>query len=235
MHPTVKAARIAGAIYLLEVLVGPFSLIYVPTALIVSGNAAATAANILSHETMFRLAILADLFSGVISIFLMLALYRLFKDVDQNQAVLMVILGGVTVAPIFFLNALNWIAALALVHGGGFLAVFTTPQQYALAMFFIHLHCQGNIVNEVFWGLWLFPFGLLVMKSGFLPRFLGIWLLLDGFAYLVLSVVGILAPQYYNIVFTFAQPALFGELAIMLFLVIKGANVPPLTASAATA
>jgi len=234
MHPTVKAARIAGAIYLLEVLSGPFGLIYVPSVLIVTGNAAATAANILAHETMFRFAILADLWSGVVSIFLMLALYRLLKGVDQYQAVLMVILGGLMVAPIFFFNSLNWIAALALVHGGGFLTQFTTPQLDALAMLFLRLHSQGNVVNEVFWGLWLFPFGLLVMKSGFLPRLLGIWLLIDGFAYVVLSVVGILAPQYQNTAFLFAQPALFAELAIMLYLVIKGANVPPLTAAAAT-
>jgi len=232
MHPTVKAARVAGAIYLTEVLSGPFSLIYVPSVLLASGNAAATAANILAHETMFRLAILADLFSGVISIFLVLALYRLLKDVDQYLAALMVILGGVTVAPIFFLNALNWIAALVLVHGADFLAAFNTPQQYALAMLFLRLHGQGNVVNGVFWGLWLFPFGLLVIKSGFLPRFLGFWLLIDGFAYLVFSVVGILAPQYHNIVFLIAQPALFGEIAIMLYLLIKGANVPPLTAAA---
>jgi hypothetical protein len=232
MHPTVKAARVAGAIYLLEVLSGPFSLIYVPSALVVSGNAAATAANILSHETMFRFAILADLFSGVVSIFLVLALYRLLKDVDQYQAALMVILGGVTVAPIFFLNALNWIAALALVHGGGFLGAFNTSQQYALAMLFLRLHSQGNVVNGVFWGLWLFPFGLLVMKSGFLPRFLGIWLLIDGCAYVVLSVVGILTPQYRDITFLIAQPALFAEIAMMLFLLIRGANVPPSTAAA---
>jgi Domain of unknown function (DUF4386) len=231
MHPTVKAARVAGWIYLLWVLSGPFSLIYVPSKLIVTGNAAVTASNILAHETMFRFAILADLWSGVVSIFVVLALYRLLKDVDQYQAVLMVILGGVTVAPIFFLNSLNWIAALTLVHGGGFLTEFTTSQLNALAMLFLRLHSQGNVVNGFFWGLWLLPFGLLVMKSGFIPRWLGIWLLIDGFAYLVLSFVGILASQYLDIVFLYAQPAFFGELAIMLFLVIKGANVPPLTAA----
>ena len=235
MHPTVKAARIAGAIYLLEVVSGPFSLIYVPSVLIVSGNAAATAANIVAHETLFRLAIFGDLFNGVVSIFLMLALYRLLKDVDRDQAVLMVILGGVTVAPIFFLNALNWIAALVLVRGGGFLAAFTTPQLNALAMLFLRLHSQGNVVNGVFWGLWLFPFGLLVMKSGFLPRILGAWLLIDGFAYLALSVVGILAPQYYDRAFLIGQPAFFGEIAILLFLLIRGANVRRLTSAATTA
>jgi hypothetical protein len=225
MHPTVRAARIAGAIYLLEVFTGPFSLIYVPNVLIVSGNAAATAANILAHETMFRFAILADLFSGVISIFLVLALYRLFKDVDHYQAVLMVILGGVAVAPVFFINALNWIAALMLVHGGGSLTAFTTPQLNALATLFLRLHSQGNVVNGMFWGLWLLPFGSLVIKSGFIPRFFGYWLLIDGLAYVAITIIGILAPRYHETAFLIAQPALFGELAIVLFLVIRGANV----------
>ncbi len=173
MHSTVKAARVAGAIYLLEVVSGPFGLIYVPNAIMVSGNAAATAANILAHETMFRLAILSDLYSGVVSIFLVLALYRLFKDVDQYQAVLMVILGGVAVAPIFFMNSLNWIAALMLVHGAGAPA-FTIAQQDALAMLFVRLHGQGNLVNGLFWGLWLLAVRPAGDKVGLHPAALGL-------------------------------------------------------------
>jgi hypothetical protein len=225
MHPIVKAARIAGAIYLTEVFVGPFSLIYVPSLLYVSGNAAATAANIRAHELLLRLAILGDLLGGVISIFLVFALYRLFEDVDRRQAALMVVLGGVAVAPIFFLNALNWIAALMLAQGGDVLTAFSAPQLDALAVLFMRLHGQGNIVNGFFWGLWLFPFGRLVMRSGFLPRFLGVWLLVEGVAYLAFSLLGILAPQYRDIAFLIGQPAFFGEIAIMLYLLIKGANV----------
>ena len=93
-------------------------------------------------------------------------------------------------------------------------------------MFFLHLHGQGNVINGVFWGLWLLPFGLLVIKSGFIPRFIGYWLLIDGLAYVVLSVIGIMAPQYHERAFLIAQPALFGELVIMLFLLIRGANSP---------
>ena len=82
---------------------------------------------------------------------------------------------------------------------------------------------------------WLFPFGLLVLKSGFIPRFLGYWLLLDGFAYLVLSTVNTLAPQYYDTAFLFAQPALFAEIAIVLYLLVWGAHMPPQTTTSATA
>ena len=229
MNPTVKAARIAGAIYLLEVISGPFGLIYVPSTIVASGNAAATAANILAHETMFRFAILSDLYSGVVSIFLALALYDVFKDVDRYQAVLMVILGGVMIASLFCLNSLNWIAALLLVHGA-VAPAFTLAQQDALAYLFVRLHGQGNVVNGLFWGLWLLPFGMLVIRSGFIPRLLGYWLLLDGLAYVALTVIGVLAPQYHDTAFLVAQPALFGELAIVLFLLIRGANVSRATA-----
>lgn len=225
MHPTIKAARIAGAIYLSDILIGPFNLIYVPRALVVNGDGAATAAKILSHETIFRLAILADLFVGVASICLVLALYRLFKDVDRFQSAAMVILGGVIIAPIFFVNSLSWIAALTLVHGAGYLSAFTTQQQQALAMLFLHLHGQGNIVNSVFFGLWLFPFGALVVRSGFIPRFLGYWLILEGVVYVAFAVVSIVAPDYGDAIFTYGQPAFFAEIATMLFLLIKGANV----------
>jgi hypothetical protein len=232
MHPIDKAARVAGALYLLAILVGPFSLIYIPTVLFVSGDATATAHNILTHEMLFRVGIVGDLLAGVSILFLTLALYQLLKGVDRSYAVLMVILGGLMVTPIFFLNALNWVAALLLVHGADFLAAFTQSQRYSLAMLFIRLHSQGNVVNELFWGLWLFPFGTLVVRSRFLPRLLGIWLIVGGVGYLALSLAGLLFPQYEDIVFTVVQPAFLGELAIMLWLLIKGANVRALAASA---
>jgi hypothetical protein len=232
MHTTVKAARIAGAIYLCEIVVGPFNLVYIPRALVVSGDATATAAKILAHQTMFELAILSDLFAGVASICLVLALYRLFEDVDRFQAAAMVIFGGLTIAPIFFLNSLNWIAALTLVRGGSYLSAFTTQQQQSLAMLFLHLHGQGNLVDSVFWGLWLFPLGSLVVKSRFIPRFLGYWLILEGFVYVAFAIVSIVAPDYGDAIFIYGQPVFFAEIAIMLFLLIKGANVPRVSVTA---
>jgi hypothetical protein len=225
MDPTDKAARIAGAVYLSMVVTGPFSLIYVPTKLIVRGDALATANNILSHETMFRLGILADLFSSVIFICLGIALYRLLSGVNKTWARLMVGLILVSAA-VGFLNVLNNVAALTLFRGVDFLAVFDKPQRDALGMLFLHLHSEGISMNELFWGLWLFPFGLLVFRSGFLPRIIGLWLMLNCFAYVVLSLTALFFPSYYNRAFVISQPALFGELAIMLWLLIKGAKAP---------
>lgn len=231
MHPTDKAARIAGAVYLSMVLTAPFSLIYVPSKLIVRGNAAATADNILSHETMFRLSIMGDLVGQVIFICLAIALYRLLRDVNKTWAWLMVSFVLVSAA-VGFLNTLNNVAALILFRGGEFLTVFDAAQREALGMLFIRLHSQGQFIDEIFWGLWLFPFGLLVFRSGFLPRFLGIWLIIACFAWIALSITAQFFPTHYSAAFAWLQPAFFAEMAIMLWLLIRGANVKALPAQA---
>src|SRR5437773_5924057 len=225
MHPLKKAARIAGAIYLSMVVTGPFSLIYVPSKLIVHGNAAATSDNILAHETMFRLSILADLVGQVIFICLAIALYRLLSGVNKTWAGLMVAFVLVSAA-VGFLNTLNDIAALTLFRGADFLAVFDKPQRDALGMLFIRLHTQGIFIDDMFWALSLSPFGLLVFSSRFLPRFIGGWLMVNCFGYVILSVIALFLPTYYGAAFNWSQPVLFGELAIMLWLLIKGAKVP---------
>ena len=224
MHPTDKAARIAGAIYLTMVFTAPFSMLYVPSKLIVRGNAAATADNILAHETMFRLSIFGDLIGHVIFICLGIALYRLLSNVNKTWAALMVAFVLVSAA-VGFLNTLNNIAALILFRGGEFLSVFDKQQRDALAMFFLRLHGQGISIDEIFWGVWLFPFGLLVFRSGFLPRWIGVWLMINCFGYVFLSVIGFFFPAYNDKAFLYLQPVLFGELAIMLWLLIKGAKV----------
>src|ERR1700688_2937788 len=224
MTSTSRNARIAGFLYLLLVIVGPLRLMYIPSKLFVHGNAPATAANIAAPGTLFRLGIAGDLFCGTIVIFLTLALYRLFKGVDQNLAVLMVILGGLLPAAIDFFNVLNDAAALILVRGTDFLSVFDKPQRDALAMLFLRLHHEEIVAAEIFWGLWLFPLGSLVYRSRFLPRFLGVWLIINGFAYLAMSFTGLLLPQYEDMVGNIAFPALLGEMAFLLWLLIKGAK-----------
>jgi hypothetical protein len=231
MNSTKNAGRFAGLLYLLVSIPGAFALIYVPSKLIVHGNATATANNVAASETLFRLGIAGELIGQAGFIFVALALYDLLKGVNQRHASLMVTLIVVSI-PIAFLNELNAIAALVLVRGADFLSIFEKPQRDALAMLFLNLHSHGFGVAEIFWGLWLFPLGLLVYRSRFLPRFLGVWLAIGGFAYVILSLTGVLFPQYQDKVFIISQPALFGELAFMLWLVIKGAKPPALDATA---
>jgi hypothetical protein len=231
MHPTAKAARIAGVIYLSLVLVAPFSMLYVPGKLIVHGNAAASADNILAHETMFRLSIFGDLIGHVIFICLGIALYRLLNSVNKTWALLMVAFVLVSAA-VGFLNTLNNIAAVILFRGGEFLSVLDKSQRDALAMLFLRLHSQGEFMNEIFWGVWLFPFGLLVFRSGFLPRILGIWLIIACFAWVALSMTAQFFPTNYSAAFGWLQPAFFAEMAIMLYFLIRGANVKALPAEA---
>lgn len=223
MHQTVKAARVAGLLYVIVGALGAFSLMYVPRTLIVPGNAAATAARISAAENLFRLGIVSGLVSSVVFIFLARTLCRLLEGVNKAYATLMVILVSVSVA-VGFANTVNSLAALELFRGADYLSVLDKPQRDALGFLFLRLSGQGDVANEIFWGLWLFPFGALVIKSGFLPRVLGILLLVNGAAYVVVSLTSLLVPAYESVVFSVATPALLGEVWIMLWLVIRGAS-----------
>ena len=228
MSSSHNPGRVAGLWYLLLIAIGPLFLVYIPDKLYVKGNAAATVSNIAAHEGLFRFGILAELVGGVILIFLVLAFYRLFKGVDPYLAVLVVILGGVMPAVVYFVNVVNDLGALMAARDTDFLSVFDKPQRDALAMVFLRLHTYQIDASLVLAGAWLFPLATLVYRSRFLPRFLGIWLAIGGLGWLILSFTAILAPEYQDKVFIIAQPAFFGEIALMLWLVIKGAKPPVL-------
>jgi Domain of unknown function (DUF4386) len=223
MSPARNPGRVVGFWYLLLVLLGPLRLIYIPNKLFVHDNAAATASNIAAHQWLFRFGMLSDLAGAVVLIFLVLAFYRLFKGVDKQLALLLVIFGGVMPALINLVNVVSDAGALMVAQGPDFLAVFDKAQRDALVLLFLRLHHAQIVAAEILWGLWLFPMGALAYKSRFVPRFIGVWLIINGVAYVVLSLTGLFFPDYQNSVFAYSQPALFGELAIMLWLVIKGA------------
>ena len=215
--------RFAGSLYVLISIPGVFALIYVPSKVIVHGDAAATASNIAAHETLFRWGIASELICQILFMWVALALYDLLKGVNRRQA--RVMLGLIVVGvPIALLNELNAMAALLLVRGADFLGVFEKTQREALAMVFLKLHGEGFGIAEIFWGLWLFPLGLLVYRSGFIPRVLGVLLIANGFPYLVNSFTGLLAPWYEHIVSRWMMPFGFGELVFMFWLAIMGAE-----------
>ncbi len=198
---------------------GIFGSMYVPSKLIVFGNAATTAKNLIASEALFRLGIASDLLAGIVMLLVVLVLYGLLKPVNRNIALLMVIflLAGVSIG---MLNKLNQLAALLLLSGANDLTVFTTVQLQALALQFLRLHNQGSTIAYVFFGLWLFPLGYLVFKSGFLPRILGILLIVACFGFVIDSFAILLGSR--EIIGPFASA---GEVLFLLWLLIKGVNV----------
>ncbi|MDR3447504.1 DUF4386 domain-containing protein [Dyella sp.] len=215
-----RTARIAGLWYLGFTL-GPFYLIYVPSRTVVRNDAAATAARVLGHETLFRWGMLAETLGAAIFLGLSLALYRLFEGVDRHRArqlvALVLVSSSLGLVTVVF-NA----AALLVLRGGDPFGAFDDHTRAAIGMLLIRMHGQAIGINQVFWGLWLLPFGSLVVSSRFLPRWLGYWLLLDGVAWVALSVTWFLAPNYQDDLFLYLQPVFLAELAAMLWLLIVG-------------
>jgi hypothetical protein len=221
MNSTKKQARVAGILYLMLGPFAPFAFVYVPRTLIVRGDAAATASKIMASESLFRLGIVSSLLASIIMIFVVVALYQLLKLVNKNMAALMVVFVLIAV-PIAMLNELNQLGVLLLLHGADSLKIFTADQLHALVMLFLDLHKRGSLIAHIFWGLWLFPLGYLVFKSGFLPRILGVLLIIGCFGYVIQSFASFLLSNFkMNIIFFTS----WGELLLPLWLLIKGVNV----------
>jgi hypothetical protein len=223
-------ARIAGLWYLGFTL-GPFYLLYVPSQTVVRNDASATAALVLARETLFRWGMLAETLGAVIFTGLALALYRLFEGVNRHRArqlvALVLISSALGLVAIVF-NA----AALLVFHSGDPFGTLDAHTREAVGMLLIRMHAQANGINQMFWGLWLLPFGWLVVRSGFLPRWLGYWLFVDGIAWVVLSLTWFLSPRNTDVLFKYFQPVFLAELAAMLWLLIVGAKERPRAAAA---
>lgn len=225
MNSTKRAARVAGLLYVLASIPGAISLLYIPSHFIVSGDPAASATRIAASESVFLLGIVCELIGFTGFIFVARALYRLLGGVNKSHASLMVTLILVSI-PISLLNVLNEFAALTLIRGPSFLSAFDKPQRDALAMLFLNVHFLGFMVAQVFWGLWLIPFGILVFQSGFLPRILGVLLILACFGYLANSLAGFgVLPHAVSRV---VGQLTIGELPIVFWLLIRGAKDQPL-------
>ena len=232
MNSIPNKGRFAGLLYLLTAIPNVFYLIYLPSVLIVPGDATATAGRIMASESLFRMGIVSELAGATIFIFVVLALQDLLKGVNEKYASLMVTFFVISV-PISCVNVLNQIAVLRLLRGDSFLSVFDQRQLDALVMVFLNLHGYGTIVAQIFWGLWLFPFGVLVFKSGVLPRILGVLLIIGCFGYIAASVTVLLFPASGHMVHELLiAPGGVAELSILLWLLIKGIQARPQAAAA---
>jgi len=196
----------------------PFTLLYLPSHFIVRGDAAATATNIIASESLYRIGIALNLFNAVGQIFLALALYQLLKVVSKNAASLMVIFSLASV-PISMLNELIQLAVLQLISGADYLKALPIDQVQAWVYLLVRLHNQGLLIAQIFWGLWLFPMGYLVYKSGFLPKIIGVLLIIACFGYVISSFGRILGYSVDIILYTS-----WGEVLLLLWLLIKGVD-----------
>lgn len=215
-----QTARLAGFLYMLLIPIGFFGVAYVPT-LIVNGNIAATVSNIVASESLYRLSMASALLMNIVSVVLVLVLYKLLKPVGRNTAVYMVVfllLG----AGIAMLNEINHFAALVL-SGIDTAAIFTAQQSQYFVGLFLDMHEFGSYIAAIFWGLWLFPLGYLIFKSNFIPKILGVLLVIAGVGYLVDSFVLFLIPHYG--IPNITDYAFVGEVTITLWLLIKGVDV----------
>jgi len=214
-----RTARLAGILYLLLIPLGIFGIIYTST-LIVSGDAAATAANIASSKSIFKLSMLAALACAVVNTLVVLELDKLLKSVNKFMSSLMKIFLFFAV-PIGMLNELNRYAVLNLIGNEKYLEVFTSEQLQSSMMFFLKLHEFGIEIETIFWGLWLFPMGYLVYKSGFLPKIIGILLIIGCFGY----IADFLVFFFWNNQISFSEFTFIGEVLLPLWLLFRGVNV----------
>jgi hypothetical protein len=217
-----RSASVAGFLFLGWILIGFYEMFFVSAQINMRDEISIVSRNILSHEFLFRTGIFSGLLASVLWVFLVFAFYQLFKSVNDRQARLLVALVIVQI-PVSFITGAFKIATLKILKGD-ILKTFEQNESQDMAILFLKMNDYGVLTLELFWGLWLFPLAILVYQSRFLPRFIGVWLMINGIVYVMLSFASIVVPQYKDIVFKVGMPAMFGELVLMLWLLIKGAK-----------
>lgn len=217
-----RKARVAGALYLLLAITSSFGLVYVPSKIIVQQDTLATVNNIIASPALYRLGIISNIIYLVVFVFLVLAFYDLFKDVNKKLAMQMVALVLVAI-PIAFIKELIKSAVLVLLGDSDFLQVLDKELLYGMVRLLLNLYEYGSYMVMIFWGLWLIPLGLLVLKSKFIPGILGYLLIIGGIGYPITSIAYMYSPQFGKSMYSIATlPSVIAEIAIILWLLIKG-------------
>lgn len=225
MRSRKHSARVAGVLYLLLGVTSALEM-SIPSVFVVPGDASATVGKIVSSPMLYRLYVVSGLASQILFVFLVLSLYQLLEAVNKRQALLMVALVLVQV-PMAFANTLCGLAPLVLLNGADYWSAFDKQQLDAITMGVLSVQSYGTSAIMALWGLWLFPFGTLVFRSGFIPRILGVFLVIGCFGWLGISATSLLFPAYAHVANQFTVLAI-GEILIILWLLIVGARSAPL-------
>jgi len=224
MNTNKKTARMAGFLYLLYILVSIFANVLGRSKLIVLGDAATTARNIIESAWQFRIGFVVDLVAALLFLLTAWALYVLLKQVNENLALLFLLLNLVGVA-VWCVSDLFLITSQLLLSGADFLKVFQADQLQALAMLFLYIYKNGfSGIAQIFFSAWLFPLGYLVFKSGFLPKILGIILMVECFGWLMYPIQFFLFPGNEVLFYLSSAIGFIGEFSLALWLLIMGAK-----------
>lgn len=223
MNSIQKTARIAGLLTLMIVVFAPFSVLYVPSILIVPGDAATTANNIMASEGLFRLSIVSDSIVFLIEIVLTVLLYVLLKPVSKTLS-LVAAFSRLAMTIVQGINLLNHFFVLLLLSGATYLTVFPPDQLHAFVLLFLNAHESVVLIWGLFFGLHLFVLGYLIYMSGYIPKFVGVLLVIASLCYLIQSFGNILLPKYEEIFATIGFLSI-SEIVLPLWLLIKGVNM----------
>ena len=217
-------ARIAGVLFLFVIVFGAFAEVFVRQKVMVDGDAAKTAQNIIAHKWLFQVGIVSDLIMATAYFLFAFTTYHLLKSVNVKHAQVM-LLSVVIAVCILCLNTFNQVAASLIINNDQYLKAFETDQLQALATFFMKLHSKGYMIAQIFYGLYLIPLGYLVYKSGVLPKIIGVCLILGGAGDLIDFVRFFLFPNYQSVILqNITVPANLGEFSLCLWLIVVGVN-----------
>ena len=219
MESSLKPTRLAGLLYVIVVVAGVFTLKIVPDQIIVPGDAAATADHLRASETLFRFAMLIDLLAEVLFLIVVIALYRFLRDVHEGLSTLMVVFAAISV-PIALVAVSLEIAAVSVVGDSDLVSALGRSQLDALAAVLLRVHGEALLVDEMLWGLWLFPLGILQLRSGFVPRLVGVLAIVGGAGFLVDFGTSLVAPDVANAVAGVTSLAQAGEMATIVWLLV---------------
>jgi hypothetical protein len=222
MESIKTTARKAGLLYLLQIPLGVFGIIYVPKFLIVSNNMAQSTANILANEFTFRLSIVSAILCALVTIGTGYFIYKVLVAVNKSYAK-MIMIFTMIVAPITMINELNHVLILLLLKSDELKASYSTAQIQGLVNLFLDLHHYGLQIVNIFFGLWLLPMGYLIIKSGYIPKIIGFFLLLTCFGYQLDFLLCFLKPDFGIII---SEYTWLGEVMMVFYLLIKAVDLP---------
>jgi hypothetical protein len=224
MKSVQRTARFAGILYLIITVAAIFAHFYVPSNIIVSGDAVATANNITTSETLFRVGgVGSELVVLLSEVILSIVLYILLKPVNKTLSMLAAV-SRLVMTTIHGLNLLNYFFAILLLSGAGYLSAFNTEQLHGLVMLFLEAHSIGFTIGIAFLTLHVFILGYLILKSGYFPKVLGILFIAAGVGYLIDSFALLLFSGYETTPTVIAIVIAVSEIAFPLWLLIKGVN-----------